>query len=208
MLIGVTEFTLQCNMFSKKLHSIIKLIKREGTISSVNDLGKLVEEEKVCVRKTVFNLLHQIKDHESINFEIVKGQDTFTYVDVSKKDYLINNELDEIDSIINELEFALKAFQSASRKGLSKDTKLSFGGQGVNARRKNIRAQQKMVHLESLGLHKGINKPRFERTKSKLVNLNLNIQKALVRLHKETAVNVFIRIDYEHHPQYTSDYGT
>jgi len=195
-------------MFSKKLHPIIKLIKREGTVSSINDLAKLCEKKKVCVRKTVFNLLHQITDHESINFEIVKGQNTFTYVDVNKKNYSINNELDEIDSIINELQFALKAFKSASIKGLSKGTKLSFGGQGVNARRKNIRAQQKMVHLESLGLNKGIIKDRFERTKTELVNLNLNIQKALVRLHKDTAVNVFIRIDYEHYPQYTPANGT
>lgn len=192
-------------MFSKKLIAIIILIKKHKTIPSANELCRLAETEKVCTRKTVFNLLPQIKDSESVNFEVIDRQITFSYVDVSKKKYFMNNELDKIDSMINDEEKVLNAIKSASRRQLTEKTKRNFGSLSIGSRRKIVRLQQKMVYFESLGHNKGTIKDRFKRTKIKLAELNLYIQKAINKLDSKISALVFVQIDSEYYPQYPHD---
>jgi len=196
---------------SRKLIAIIELIKKHGFIPSINELGRVAEKENICTRKTVFVLLPQIKVHESINFETVDGHDTIKHVTVSEKNYSVNSELDAIDKIINTSKKGLDALKTASHVGIEKviatrdmdveEASWRFSMMGVNLIRETMKAQQRLIYLESLGLNRGSMKDRFEKLKLVLMKQNLVIQKTLVNLDESIAANVHSEIEYELQPQ-------
>jgi len=180
-------------LISKKLHSIIGLIKDYGPVDSVNELGRLCEGEKKCCRKTVYNLLPQIQDHESIDFNIVDGQDTFTYVDVTKRTFNMEIELDDIDSIIKDCSIVLKDFNHLPKK-LSKNEKLNVLNLTITAKSKIIMAQQRMVHFEACGFTTNKTREKFDRTRIKLSQIDLTIHKKVFNIDRETVGELWLRI--------------
>ena len=183
-------------MISKKLHSIIDLIKDYGPVDSVNELGRLCEGKEKCCRKTVYNLLPQIQDHESIDFNIVDGQDTFTYVEAAKRTYSMENELANIDSIINDLKIILEDFNHLPKK-LSNDRKLSIVNLTIVAKRKIIRAQQRMVHFEACGFRTNKTREKFDQTKARLSKIDLDIHKKVFTIDRETVGKIWVKFNQE-----------
>ncbi len=186
-------------MVSTKLHSIIRLIESHNVVSSANELVRLAEKEGICTRKTVFNLLPELKDHESIRFEKVERRDTFTFVDVTqRKNYAVTKEFEFIEQQIKDVRLPLKAYSKVLKKDMSKELKTGLMESAIIAKRQIIRSQQRLVHFEACGFKTRSVKEQFDNIKSKLVKLDLELHRRVYRLDHKTAADLFLRIDYEH----------
>jgi len=182
-----------------KLDRLIGLVREKGPFLSLNKLKIAAVEEGICAKQTVQNYKEDLIKSDFIKHKPTRDGEIFEYRDASlKENYEINKELDYIDGIIKGSDIVLKALKIPRKVKFSDDIKLKFMEMTVNERRSIIRAQQRLVYFESIGFNKGGFKKHFEQTKANLAKLNLNIQKAILKLDRDTAANVFFRIDYEH----------
>jgi len=188
-------------MVSAKLPLLINLIKKHGTVKSINRMKELAVEENICAPKTVTNLIPELKKQDNIRHERIKQADQFTYVEMSeKKNFAINKELEYADSFMKDHKLVIQRIKAMSKFRSTQENQLNLMSMGVEKKRDIMRLEQRLVHFEACGFVTKSFRGRFEITKKNLVKLNLDLHKAIFKANRETAGDVFIRTDYELSP--------
>lgn len=185
-------------MVSTKLPSLINLIKKHGTVESINQLKRLAVQEDTCAPKTVTNLVPELKKQDNIRHERVKNADQFTYVEMSeKKNFAIHKELDLMDNAIKDHKVVIKRIKAMSKLKFTQEKSLDLMSIGVAKKREIMRLQQRLVHFDACSFVTRPFRERFEITKKNIVKLDLDLHKAIFKADPETVGNVFNRTDYE-----------
>jgi len=191
-------------MSSRKLDPLVFLIKKHGTIKSINKLAKFAgkDGDDICTRATIFNLLSDLKRHESIRHKEVNGADTFTYIEVTeKRNFTLTHELDLADSEIESYNLVIKSIKQLGKKKFPVNMKGDLLKTGVDTKRSIARIQQKLIHFEACGFVTRSLKERFDFTKEKLAKIDLDLHRTIYKTDPETSGEVWTRIDYEHTPK-------
>lgn len=182
-------------MVSKKLHSLIDLIRKYKTIESTNQLVKLAIEGKICTRKTVFNLIPELKMYESIKLERKDGWDHWTFVDVTNSENInLVKTLEITDQLIEKVSKEISGIHKMKKRRINSIEKESIIKNVVNIKTEILFEEQKWDFFESIGVIVRKYKERADTIKSKLRKLNLDLDKAVFKLDSNMSAIVFERI--------------